>query len=107
MTVETFLLGLLAVALVAVGFLAIRLLSGTLSDDDLHGPINAKFVCPHCHQAGAVRLKLATVKDGISGAKATGALLTGGASILVTGLSKKAEVYRALCGNCKVDWTFS
>jgi hypothetical protein len=45
-------------------------------------------------------------KKGISGAKATGALLTGGLSILATGLSRKEWVTDAKCKNCKSRWQF-
>jgi hypothetical protein len=45
-------------------------------------------------------------KKGISGGKATGAVLTAGISILATGLSRKETVTQVACTNCKSQWTF-
>jgi len=33
-----------------------------------------------------------------------GAVLTGGLSLLATGLSRKERVTEAQCGNCRVKW---
>jgi len=44
------------------------------------------------------------VKRGISGGKATGAVLTAGFSILATGLSRKEAATQATCNNCRVTW---
>ena len=44
------------------------------------------------------------MKKGISGGKATGAVLTGGLSLLATGLSRKEMVREAYCYNCKMTW---
>lgn len=71
-----------------------------------HGPRNPAFVCPHCHATGAVRTKPVTQKKGVSGGKATAALLTGGTSLLVTGLSRKESLTQALCQNCGSTWIF-
>jgi len=68
------------------------------------GPVNPKLVCPHCQAAGQVRTKPIRRKSGISGAKATGAVLTGGLSLLATGLSKKETVTQVHCGNCGMTW---
>lgn len=65
-----------------------------------------EMVCPHCHTPGRVRTERVKTKRGISGAKATGAVLTAGFSILGTGLSRKVEVTRAACGNCGQRWDF-
>jgi hypothetical protein len=46
------------------------------------------------------------VKRGISGGKATGAVLTGGVSMLATGLSRKEAATKATCGNCGSRWVF-
>jgi len=70
------------------------------------GMRNSNMVCPHCHIPGEVFTKQVMNKKGISGAKTTGALLTGGASILATGLSRKEEQTEAHCGNCNNTWTF-
>jgi hypothetical protein len=71
-----------------------------------HGEINAKLKCPHCDETGQVRTKPAKVKAGISGGKAAGALLTGGVSMLATGLSRKVSVTQCRCDNCSSVWTF-
>jgi len=68
--------------------------------------IKQNMVCPHCQTKGQVRTAKTTAKVGISGAKATGALLTGGLSLLGTGLSRKQMVTIAHCDACEADWTF-
>lgn len=65
---------------------------------------NPVLVCPHCQTRGQVTAHAVTTKDGISGGKATGAILTGGASMLATGLSRKSARTRMVCGNCGTDW---
>jgi hypothetical protein len=70
------------------------------------GPVHPKLLCPHCQKKGTVRTKKTKRKKGVSGAKATGALLTGGLSILVTGLSRKEDETRAHCDNCDCTWHF-
>jgi transcription elongation factor Elf1 len=65
------------------------------------------MVCPHCGTRGRVTTAVVKQKKGISGAKATGVVLTGGLSALVTGLSKKAAVTMASCGECRMTWTIS
>jgi hypothetical protein len=64
----------------------------------------ARIVCPHCQTRGAVDTRQVRVKQGISGGKATGAILTGGASLLATGLSRKTHVTRLSCGACGMVW---
>lgn len=71
-----------------------------------HGPINPAMICPHCHEKGKVRTTQVDRKKGISGAKATGAILTAGVSVLATGLSRKERLTRAYCGNCANMWEF-
>jgi len=66
-----------------------------------------KIICPHCQQRGYVTTKKVQRKKGISGAKATGALLTGGLSIFLTGLSRKEEETEAHCSFCGATWHFS
>jgi hypothetical protein len=46
------------------------------------------------------------MKQGISGGKATGAVLTMGVSMLATGLSRKQKVTKANCKNCASEWVF-
>lgn len=71
-----------------------------------HGPLNPALVCPHCQSKGCVRVKAVTQKLGVSGGKATAAILTGGLSLLATGLSRKAKFTQAHCQNCNSSWMF-
>lgn len=64
----------------------------------------AKLVCPHCNTSGSVTSARARRKRGISGGKATGAVLTGGVSMLATGLSRKEDVTTMHCANCGTSW---
>lgn len=66
---------------------------------------NPAIVCPYCYTQGQVATWPEERKHGISGAKATGAVLTGGASVLFTGLSQKQKVLAARCDNCLTSWT--
>jgi hypothetical protein len=68
--------------------------------------LNDAYICPHCQTKGCVRTKSITKKMGISGAKATGALFTGGLSLLATGLSRKEGMTQAHCCNCNCTWDF-
>ncbi len=70
------------------------------------GELNEKLLCPHCQHRGLVRSKRVARKKGVSGAKATGALLTAGTSVLVTGLSRKEDLTQAHCGECNSTWDF-
>jgi hypothetical protein len=63
-----------------------------------------QIVCPHCQLRGKVSTKEVQVKRGVSGGKATGAVLTGGLSLLATGLSRKQKATEAKCDNCRVTW---
>ena len=67
---------------------------------------NAHMICPHCQTKGNVHTEKAKVKQGVSGGKATGALLTGGVSLLAVGLSRKQKVTKAECKTCKSEWFF-
>lgn len=69
------------------------------------GPVAPNVVCPHCGTAGSVHMKREKVKKGVSGGKATAAVLTGGASMLATGLSRKGWVTHAYCQHCTTQWT--
>ena len=55
---------------------------------EAQGDINPEMVCPHCQKKGGIRTKAVTKKAGVSGGKATAAVLTGGVSLLATGLSR-------------------
>jgi len=65
-----------------------------------------QIICPQCQVAGQVSTKQIKEKVGVSGGKATAAVITTGASVLVTGLSRKKKVTRAHCANCGSDWDF-
>lgn len=65
----------------------------------------AQMICPHCNRKGTVSTKRKMAKQGISGGKATGAVLTGGLSLFATGLSRKVPVTEAHCSGCGVTWT--
>jgi hypothetical protein len=71
-----------------------------------HFKSNAQMVCPHCLTKGSVQTRRVRAKAGVSGGKATGALLTGGLSLLATGLSKKTAVTQAKCLSCNNRWEF-
>ena len=71
-----------------------------------YGARNAALICPHCTEKGNVRTKGIKAKKGVSGAKATGAILTGGVSLLATGLSRKENLTQAHCENCNSTWVF-
>lgn len=73
----------------------------------LYGPVNPVLRCPHCQAPGQVRTRTIKVKKGISGGKATGALLTGGVSLLATGLSRKSKAIQAHCGSCGITWNIA
>lgn len=68
--------------------------------------MSRRMVCPHCNQRGTVRTKSIKMKKGISGAKAMGGLMTGGVSLLATGLSRKEKLTEARCKYCKQKWVF-
>ena len=70
------------------------------------GPVNRAMVCPHCQVKGKIRTKHVDQKKGISGGKATAALLTGGLSILATGLSRTESATQAHCDNCNNTWLY-
>lgn len=76
------------------------------ADDRQDGPVNEHMVCPHCQTRGSVRCKKSHVAQGISGGKATAALVTGGVSVLATGLSRVEERTQAKCDICNSRWSF-
>lgn len=96
--------------IIVLAFIVIVVIAMSMSPGDrdglLYGPLNTAFICPHCQEKGHVRTKPIKKKAGISGAKATGALLTGGLSILATGLSRKENLTEAHCCNCNTTWHF-
>ena len=70
------------------------------------GPINRALLCPHCQARGKVRTQNLKLKKGISGGKATAAVLTGGVSLLATGLSRRESTTQAHCDSCNSTWNF-
>jgi hypothetical protein len=70
------------------------------------GTRRPEMVCPHCQVGGQVTTRGVRQKKGISGGKAAGAVLTGGVSMLATGLSRKESATRATCGSCRARWVF-
>ena len=69
-------------------------------------PRKDTIICPHCQIRGSVRTAKVKRKRGVSGGKATAAVLTLGWSMLATGLSRKEMVTHAACGNCGSEWDF-
>jgi len=70
------------------------------------GIVNPEIVCRQCQKPGRVRILPLKRKTGISGGKVMGALVTGGVSLLATGLSRKQLVTQAHCDNCNSTWDF-
>lgn len=70
------------------------------------GAVNPVLVCPHCQTRGKVRTKAVKKKTGISGGKATAAVLTGGLSVVAVGLSRKEGMTQAHCEHCNSTWHF-
>jgi ssDNA-binding Zn-finger/Zn-ribbon topoisomerase 1 len=60
--------------------------------------------CPYCHSSGTVVVQQVKKKKGVSTGKATAALLTGGISLIGTGLAKKAIVSQLTCAACNMTW---
>lgn len=75
-------------------------------DVKIYGEPNANIICPHCQSQGQVHTKKVDKKVGISGGKATAAILTSGVSLLATGLSRKDSFTQAHCFKCESTWTF-
>jgi len=71
-----------------------------------YGHKNVAMTCPHCNAQGEIRTKQVKLKRGLSGGKATAAVITGGLSVLATGLSRKEGSTQAHCGSCGNTWTF-
>jgi predicted RNA-binding Zn-ribbon protein involved in translation (DUF1610 family) len=75
-------------------------------DELEYGKLNAAMVCPHCGTKGKIRTTAVIRKKGVSGGKATAAVLTAGVSLLAVGLSRKEQETKAHCGNCSNNWIF-
>ncbi len=68
------------------------------------GEASSELVCPHCNTKGGVTTKQVKAKKGISGGKATAAVMTMGISTVATGLSRKEKVTELTCSNCGMTW---
>ena len=68
------------------------------------GDLKEKVLCPHCQLSGFVHVQAVARKRGISGGKTIAAILTGGVSMLVTGLARKEDQLQAHCSNCGITW---
>ncbi len=60
--------------------------------DQQWGRVNSAMICPHCQNRGTTRTMAVQRKAGISGGKATAAVITGGWSLLATGLARKNQL---------------
>ena len=94
------------VLLVILGFVNAARKSPEELQESIYGLHNWEILCPHCQVKGRVRTMIAEEDTGISGKKATAAALTGGISILATGLSRNEKVTQAHCDNCGSTWTY-
>jgi hypothetical protein len=96
----------ISIAGIAIGVSEFRR-KGKLSPLQLkYGAVNSQIICTHCQIKGMVRTMPVQRKAGISGTKASAAVLTGGMSVLATGLSRKTTVTQAHCDNCGSTWSF-
>jgi hypothetical protein len=75
-------------------------------NEKLYGKRSRDIICSQCCHKGQVHTKPITKKAGVSGGKATAALLTGGASLLAVGLSRKESMTEAHCCKCESNWHF-
>ena len=96
---ETALYVAIAVVLVLVGLFA-----WLVTNQKPATGFNAALVCPHCQRSGYVCARPSTQKRGVSGGKATAALLTGGFSLLAVGLSRKQAMTESHCDACGSTW---
>ena len=58
------------------------------------------IICQYCQRRGGISLRKVKRKKGISGGKATAAILTLGWSLLATGLAKKVDQTEVHCSYC-------
>lgn len=93
--------GWLLVIICVVGVVA---MAWKQSSDWDKTPPNPTIVCAHCQAKGTVKTRRVVRKRGVSGGKATGALLTGGVSMLGTGLSRNQRVTEMTCTSCGTIW---
>jgi hypothetical protein len=96
----------IAVILIIVAFFILMAIATRARVREEMKVVNPEIICPHCHVKGQVNTRTVKKNDGVSGGKVVGGLLTGGVSLLGTGLSQKKHVTRAYCHNCKQSWDF-
>jgi len=98
------------IGLIVAGLMFAGLFAGVVKPEDLPQKpkprTNTAMICPHCQSKGTVTTERVKMKKGVSGTKATAAVLTGGVSILATGLSRKEELTKAHCTSCGNTWHF-
>jgi hypothetical protein len=97
---------MIKIAIVVVCILLFVWLRRTEKSPTWSEPRERALICPHCQTKGFVTTRRVQIKRGFSGAKATGALLTAGLSLLATGLSRRQSVTEASCSNCETVWHF-
>jgi hypothetical protein len=85
---------------------AMEKIAKTKTDAEQRKAGEHKIVCPQCQERGFVTTASVTEKTGIHGGKATAAILTGGVSMLATGLSNELGKTQATCSNCGSTWRF-
>lgn len=68
--------------------------------------LDSRIICPQCQTKGSVTTEIVVMDRGVSGGKATAAVLTGGISVLATGLSKNEVMTKAMCSHCGSVWHF-
>jgi hypothetical protein len=68
--------------------------------------LDAKIICRQCQERGYVTTQQVMERAGIHGGKATAAILTGGVSMLATGLSNEVGRTQTTCSNCGSTWRF-
>lgn len=83
-----------------------RMVLENATSNAAYGTTNTAMMCPHCNAVGKIRTKNVKQKKGVSGGKATAAVLTGGLSLLAVGLSRKEGATQAHCDNCQNTWFF-
>lgn len=95
--------------LVECGFISVVLImviAVSVRKDLVRQSAATAMICPHCQTKGSVSTKSITQKKGVSGGKATAAIMTGGISMLATGLSRKEQATEAHCSRCGATWRF-
>lgn len=67
-------------------------------------PPQGAMNCPHCNGQKTVRVEHVKKKKGVSPGKIAAGVVTGGFSLLATGLAKKDEVNQLTCSACGMKW---